>query len=330
MKVYYRFATLFILMVISQIGYAKISSSKGISKPGPEYMPWFTGPFLAPTPVIMAPGHPSLEPAILFSSAYGTYHSNWSLKKAPTIWSINPTIDYDFAISERWGLELYPGFIVNFSEGHSAAFLQDTNIYLGYQIATDDPNSWVPNIQIDLHQLYPTGKYEHLNPNKNGIDATGQGSFQFGPLFSVEKRFQPWGHYLNLEWSIGWLWGIPTHVESFNAFGGGYGTDGKAKPGTSFFGYFSGEYGITQNWVFACDFYLFNQSASSFSGIKGITQEGTTPSVSLPSSTQISITPSLEYNVSENMGFLFGTWVTVAGRNSQAFASLFWAAVFTF
>lgn len=294
----------------------------------PEYQGWFTGPLLAPTPVNMVPGHPAIEPILVISSTYGNYTHSWNMKHSPTVWSINPSLDFQFALSERWGLEFYPSYIINFSRGKSAAYFQDTNVFLGYQIANQDKNSWLPNIRLDLHQVYPTGKFKNLSADHFGIDATGEGAFQFGPTFIMQKQFTPGDHYLNLTWSLGYLWPLPTHVKGINAYGGASDTSGKVKPGKTWTAFFSGEYSFTQTWVFACDFFLINQSASSFSGTRGLNQ--TRDSVTLPSSTQISITPSLEYNLSSHLGLLFGSWLSIAGRNADAFASLFFACVYVF
>ena len=96
------------------------------------------------------------------------------------------------------------------------------------------------------------------------------------------------------------------------------------RPGQLLNVFVSGESALNQRWALAMDvFLLYQQATSRFKGIRGFTIDGQIAEVGLLSSTQISITPSIEYSDSKQLGWLFGGWFTIAGRNSGAFAGGF-------
>ena len=84
------------------------SQKKNVVHPGMEvpYYPWFTGPLLAPTSINMEPGHPAIEPSVTIFWNYGDYTDDWKLEKGNSSVTINPYVDFQFAITERTGIEL--------------------------------------------------------------------------------------------------------------------------------------------------------------------------------------------------------------------------------
>jgi hypothetical protein len=294
------------------------------------YTPWFTGPLLAPTPINMQPSHPAIEPSITIFKTYGRYDSHWSFKKQQGIWAINPLVDFQFAITDTLGIETLASFITNLRENQSSTHFQDTIVLFGYQISNDIKGSWVPNCRIILQETFPTGKYQKLNPHKYGIDSTGMGSFQTGPVLVIQKLFYFPHNFLSMEWSIGYLFPSKVNVKGFNAYGGGYHTKGKIHPGQTLTSFISGEYSINQNWVFAFDTEFLYQRKSHFSGKKGYDANGNIAKVGLPSSMQISFAPEIEYNFKAGSGLLAGIWFSVAGKNSSAFASAFLSYLYVF
>jgi hypothetical protein len=294
------------------------------------YTPWFTGPLLAPTPINMKPGHPAIEPTVTLFNTYGRYNSNWKLKKQDNIWAINPLVDFQFGITNNLGIETLVSFISNFKNGKSASHFQDTTVLFGYQVSNDIKGSWVPDFRLILQETFPTGKYQKLDPGKEGIDSTGFGSFQTGPVLVFRKLFYLPHSFFSLRWSIGYLFPSTVKVKGFNTYGGGYGTEGKVKPGQTLTAFLSGEYSINQRWVLAFDTEFLAQRKSHFTGKNGVNDIGEMASTNLPSSVQISFAPEVEYNFSQSSGLLAGVWFTVAGKDSAAFASAFLTYLYIF
>ncbi len=294
------------------------------------HTPWFTGSLLAPTAINMQPGHPAIEPSVTVFKTYGEYNSNWKTKKQDTIWAINPFVDFQFGITNKIGIETLISFICNFKNGKTASNFQDTIVLFGYQVSNDIKGSWVPDFRLIIQETFPTGKYQKLNPKKQGIDSTGYGSYQTGPIFVFRKLFSLYKNFLSLRWSIGYLFPSTVYVKNFNTYGGGYGTKGKVTPGQTVIAFFSGEYSISQRWVLSFDTEFFYQKRSIFNGKRGLTTTGNVASTGLPNSVQISFAPEIEYNFTSTSGLLSGVWFTVAGKNSAAFASAFIAYLYIF
>lgn len=304
-----------------------------VDRPGLElpYEPWFTGTLLAPTPVNMAPGHPAIEPSITIFNSYGRYDSDWSFKKTENIWTINPLIDFQFGFTENTGLEIYTAFVTNFRDGKSSTRLSDTIVLLGYQASNDVKDTWIPDCRLFLQTIFPSGSYDRLDPTRVTIDFSGQGAYFFGPSISYQKLFYFQKNFFSLHLSVGYFFPTRTRVRDISVYGGTIGTAGSIRPGQSFIGFFSGEYSINQRWVISYDtVFLYQRKTSRFKGDPGLNPDGSLATVGLPSSNQISIAPTIEYNFSPTDGLFFGVWFTVAGRNSSAFASGFVAYVYVF
>jgi len=208
--------------------------------------------------------------------------------------------------------------------------MQDTILLLGFQIANDVKGSWIPDVRIDLQQTLPTGKYQNLDPKKLGTDSTGQGTFQTGPLFIVHKLLHPGNHFLSLKMSIGYLFPSTVKVKGVNAYGGDPQTKGKVRPGQTFATFLSGEYSINQEWGWGVDALFSHQGKSTFSGRSGYNLNKQQTSVGLPSSSQFSLAPFIEYNFSSKMGALGGSWFTITGKNASAFLSGYFAFLYIF
>lgn len=292
---------------------------------GTSYTPWFTGPIFVPAPTNADPRHPVLQPAAFFVCTYGTYGSDWKVEKQQNKWTISPQLYLDAGFTEKLGIELVAAATSNFQGGRTSTHFQDTILLLGYQISNDEKDSWVPDFRIMIQETFPTGKYQKLKLENQGIDSTGQGSFQTGPAFAMRKIFTLSGQEFSLYWSAGYLFPTMVDVKGLNAFGGASDTKGKVRPGQGLFNFISGEYSITQNWVFAFDTVFFLQRKSHFSGTRGSTQE-----VNLPLTFQFSVAPEVEYNFSANAGLIAGVWFSAFGKNSSAFAGAVFSYVYTF
>ncbi|MBS0629925.1 MAG: transporter [Verrucomicrobia bacterium] len=318
-----------LLTFIPAVLCARISSS-AIPPPPEEKLPyeiWFTGTYLSATSININ----AVEPFITFLAFYGNYQSDWKVKSHETTWSINPAIQIMFKLTDRLGINFTGGFLSNFRGNKKATHITDSSITLGYEVLKDQKDSWVPNFRLSLDVLIPTGHYKRLDPKKHGIDITGGGAYFFGPLLAFSKTFRFPCHFMNLYWSFAYLFPINAYVKGVNTYGGGMGTRGKIRPGQALQAILSAEYSLTNHWVLALDLQLLHQTSSSrFHGRRGFMAPGVPARVGLPSSVNFSIAPQIEYNFNAKSGVLFGSWCSVAGRNSRAFASIFFAYLYVF
>lgn len=293
------------------------------------YEPWLSGTFLAPTPVNMEIGHPAIEPSITCFYTYGKYDSNWKLKTDESIVSINPLIDFQFAITERTGFEIFTSFLTSYSNGNTATRLSDTVILLGYQALDDVKDSWIPDLRLDLQISFPSGKHDKIDPTAPGIDFSGQGAYFFGPNISYQKLFYLPNSFFMLHLAAGYFFPTKPPITNLSVYGGEIGTNGFIRPGQNLIAFISGEYSFSQRWAFVFDTeFNYQRKSSKFSGNPGPNLSKS--DIGLPESVQISFAPTMSYNFSPNTGLLVGSWFTLAGKNATAFASGFFALVHVF
>lgn len=294
------------------------------------YTSWFTGPLFSPTPINMPPAHPAIEPSIIIGANYGAYDEHWHFVSSDNMWFINPSIDFQFGITDRIGMEIFAPFITNFKKGVSSTYFQDIPVLLGFQIATDVRGEWTPDIRLDIQEIFPAGNYQRLSPEKLGTDATGFGSFQTGPVFIIHKEFYPGKNPLALKASVAYTFPSNVTVHGLNVYGGGDNTQGTVHPGQILTIFLSLEHALTQRLGWGFDAMYVRERKSTFSGNPGIDAYGQEASVGLPSSSQYSFAPFLEYTFSAQLGLLGGAWVTLGGRNADAFASSYFGIVYIF
>ena len=129
-------------------------------------------------------------------------------------------------------------------------------------------------------------------------------------------------HYFNLPWSIDWFFfSTHAHIEGLSTYGGASNTRGRAYLGESFKLFLSGEYTITQHWVFAFDTIYRLDFKDRFSGKRGRDEKGEPAELGNPLRQQISFAPAIEYNFNDRIGIIGGVWVALAGQNTPQFYS---------
>lgn len=312
------------------VGYAHQKTKVTHPEVVPIYELWLTGPLLAPTPVNLDPGHPSLEPSITIFDFYGSYDTHWKLHTGDAVIALNLFVDFQFAFTKNTGVEIQAGAFSNFQHGKNSTHFEDTAVLLGFQLAHDKKDSWVPDVRFIIEEIFPTGNFQKFDPDKVDIEATGEGSFQTGPVLAFQKLFYFPKSFLTLRGSVGYFFPTPVKVKGFNTFGGGFGTKGRVKVGQTLLSYFSGEYSFSQRWVFAFDTQILFQGTSTFSGKAGVDASGLPADVGNPWLFQLSFAPQIEYNFSATMGIIGGLWFSLFGRNSDAFGSAFFAFAYVF
>lgn len=291
---------------------------------------WFMGPLLVPSPINAAPNRPAAEPSITAFCYYGNFDNNWKIHKRDiATWSVLYTAYAQVGLNKWLGIDFITNLQSNYNKQASYTHFTDTILRVGYQISEDKRlyGDWTPDCRLIFQEVFPTGKYQKLNPSKGGIDATGQGAFQSGVYLAFEKGFKyDTTHAYNLYAALGYF--LPTNfkVKKENLYGGNNFTDGKVRPGSVFSVYFSGEFEVSKHISIAFDSNYQQNLAGGFTGKMGIGQP-----VQVPQMVSFNVAiPEIEVTLTENAGIMFGPWITFAGQNTPSFAAFFVALLVFF
>ncbi len=300
-------------------------------EPGGEYDHWFTGPIFTPNPRALPPSHPALETVLISSCTYGIYDNNWKIQNIPQILSVGPYVDFQCSFNEIVGIEYIGSLASNFSQGMISTHLRDSIFRLGFQISRDRPESWIPDFRILLQETFPTGKYEKLNKRKKGTDLTGQGTFQTGIFLAFQKLFHAWEtHCFSIRGDIGYFVASNVRIKGVNYYTGIYDADGSVFPGQSLAVFLTGELSLSSKLNIACETFFQYQRRGHFSGkIKDLNSKNQ-PLIKIRGFAQLTIVPEIEYTITSNLGLIFGSAVTLMGKNAPAFYSALLSALYVF
>lgn len=288
------------------------------------YKQWFAGPLFTPNATTVDPKHPGIEPVIIVSNTYGKYDSSWHLESTPNLLSIIPYVDFQAGINEKIAFEIIALAAKNFCKGTTSTHFKDTILRIGYQIANDIPHSWVPDFRILLQETLPTGKYQKLNPRKYGTDCTGQGAYQTGFHLVAQKLFNAdSAHPFRLRGDLGYFFQSTVKIQGQSFYGGDIGTSGIVHPGRYLTIFLFGEYALSRTWALACELNYQQGQEGRFSKQRGDEFE-------VPAFNQIIVFPEIQRTISKNSAIIIGGSMTIAGKNSSAFASALFAFLHIF
>ena len=291
--------------------------------PGPPPTPWLTGPLIAPVGAVVPYGDFEIESYVYCTTNTGTYNKNWNTISAPhNFFSLNPQFLCFFGLTPWMDINIVPQFFYNRTAGQSSVNFGDLQVALDFQLLDPAATPYFPGIKFIVRETFPTGPFQHLNPNKLLTDQSGAGTFATTLDLVLYTVYHLGGHhFLSTTYSAAYTITSPAHVHGFNTYGGGFGTNGRALPGNSFQGIISFELTLNQNWVLALDNVYTHTDETQFYGAAGTTAAGLPATVGAPSSEQISFAPAIEYNFSSHFGIEAGCWFTAWGRNSTEFRS---------
>ncbi len=280
---------------------------------------WFTGPIVVLSGEVVEKGHTNWQPFIFQFWSCGRYDENWDKFSTPTVRTTNPQLCLTHGFAKNFDVEILPQVFFKQSGNSQSYRLGDFPFILGFQALWQKAGTWIPSLRVTLQETFPSGQYDNLIPSKQRTEVSGQGSYQTALGLNFQKliSFDPI-HALQLYWSLTYTVPSPTHVNGVNFYGGDPKTNGTVYPGQNLQAIFSFEFNLTKNWALACDVVNLWRDADRFSGKTRVkSRRG--------SGYNLSLAPGLEYNVSENLGFIAGSWFSAAGRNSSCFNSAVFA-----
>jgi hypothetical protein len=258
----------------------------------------WTGPLLASTPETLPVGHFYTEPYFFDVVQGGDHHPGSSGY-------------YQYGLAENFTVGFQPSFSKSVQGPDRSAAIGDFKLLSQLRLSHFTPEHRVPSIAIVLQEVIPTGKFDHLKPNKNGH---GSGSFATEVGVNVQHIFLL-GNKRLLRARFNWLQRFwhGGDVEDRSVYGTGAGFRGHAKPGniTTFIG--AVEYSVTREWVLAFD---VTRESTTKGRLRG-SYSGGGPTIDerFPSTHYVSFAPAIEYNWSDRTGAILGVWVIPKGHN---------------
>jgi len=281
------------------------------------FTPWLTGPLIAPTGEVVPVGHYSLQPYLLFNVNTGFYNPHWKSLSTPNFYNVTLQFQVQVGLTQFMDFQIIPSLLYNATQGQSAERFGDLPLILDFQILSAEKYQYMPGIKLGITETFPTGKYQKLNPKKRLTDVSGLGSYSttfdlvFYKIYPLHAH-----HFLSMTADVQYTYYAPLHIEALSTYLSSENTHGKIYPGATTSAILSFEYTLTQNWVLALDNVYTHADKDRFRG-----NPGTSGHVGRPSSEQLSFAPAVEYNFSENLGLIAGSWFSAAGRNAPEFYS---------
>lgn len=296
---------------------------KVLQKPAAaEQQPWLTGPLITPSSLVVPGGHYNIEPYLYVFNYTGMYDSHWHTERASNFWTTNLQLVLQIGLTPWLDVQSTPSAAYNYTEGVGSWTFGDLPIEIDLQIYNPGPDEWMPAVKLQLIELFPTGKYDKLDPKKKVTDAGGMGAFNTSIGLAIGKHFHLGGFYF-LDMRFYCQYSLPSavHLQGNNYYGGGTGTDAHFFPNQQLQIDIAVEASVSRHWAFALDIQANWYTRAHFSGNPGVDSNGQVASLGWGSGAQFSLAPAIEYNWSDRLGLIAGSWFTVAGRNAFHFYS---------
>lgn len=229
--------------------------------------PWLAGPLMENHPVSYPAGSGFIDFTTNYTANRGIFDASGNFMPTPRTSIDSFFADFAYGVSQRTDVRVNVSYFRNLVSGQSYSRLGDTSVTLGYQVWYQKNSRWLPDFRITIEEIFPSGRWDTLNPSYYGADATGAGSFQTAIGLRFRKTIALANErFLALHARI-WL-NHPSTVslDGFSIYGGSTSTQGSLVLGNSALVDLAFEYKYTQNWGFSFEWFVITQSASSFSG----------------------------------------------------------------
>lgn len=273
--------------------------------------PWWTGPLLAPAGKTIPSGHFNFEPYAF----YTTYPNNFKNIEITPILTAGVTDFLDLQMALPYDYSWI-------SQSRHSTDIADYSLGVGIQVLKQKEGGWLPDLRVVVQEVFPTGRFENLDPRKLGTDQTGVGAYITALSFNFQKLWQfRNGHYLRSRLSVVGAFPGSSSVHGLNAFGGSEVTEGSVHLGNSYAVDMACEYQLTQNWVPVFEVLYAHSDGTGFTGNPGFTPGGAILSIGGPGSNSASLAPALEFNFNSNLGIIGGVWFSVTGPHAAKFVT---------
>ncbi len=293
-------------------------SSPALSEDGP----WFTGPLLAPSGHTIPAGHSNLEVYGFYTKNEGIYKRHAKIIHTPgnhnTV--INPLFSH--GLNDFMDIQYSFPMTHNVNQGKQGGGVSDISALLGFQLLEQNDQALRPDLRITLHEVFPSGRYERLNPGNKGTDATGLGSYRTSITLNFQHLQQLFeSHYLRTRLSLDYTHFSAVKINGISSYGGTIDSSGNIKPGHHISIDIAGEFTLSQHWVAVMEAFASKRASTLFRGFPGTTVSGMPAMIGNTGFSDVSLAPAIEYNFNGNLGIIGGAWFSLPDNNSVKFVS---------
>ncbi len=281
--------------------------------------PLFAGNMIAYSANNTPPGHAFVQSYVYATHLLGMYNPDSRRIFDRHVHQYELEVEVAVGLTEQIDVTLeMRGFNIRTS-GSDTFQPGDTNLFFGFHVLEEKQRSLVPSVRFLVGEFFPTGKYDNLDVMFEGNDGVGMGAFSTYLGFIASKTYHLGCH--PFKWTVNVFYYLSSRV---NVNGGNIfildrpNLKGQVTPGVQFEFDLAFEYKFNRPWGVGLDIYFQQQNAGSFRS-NHVADEKAYPTI--PSSHLFSLLPTIEYNFSDRLSVLGGSWITVAGRNAPLFAS---------
>lgn len=266
---------------------------------------WWTGPMIANSASTLPRGHVLIEPYLYdVRSAHANGFGSLTYML--------------YGLTDRLTLGLVPVLGYNRVDGapdsHGVG-LGDLSVQAQYRLTQFHEGSWLPTISLMVQESLPTGRYDRL-----ARDSDGMGSGAYGTTLQLNTQtyfWMPSGRILRMRLNVSQAWSGWADLADRSVYGTADGFRGWARPGRSFFVDAAWEYSLTRHWVLALD---LTYRRTGGTRLRGYQAYGTPAPVRVHrdgrDSEAVGFAPAIEYNWSASLGMLLGVRVITGGHNT--------------
>ncbi|WP_229839565.1 hypothetical protein [Sphingomonas glacialis] len=290
---------------------------------------WFTGSLEASSPALSKAGTLALEPYIIYQINTGAYDNHGHHGTvAHDVDQLQAVIVLKYAVTDRLSIQALPSFdhVSNDQGSSSGLGLGDLPLELEYRFKDENGRTGSPSITGSIGINLPTGDYQHLSNQLNGI---GSGAYSAKQGIVVESLFDTrGGHPVRVRLFASVYEPLaPTSIRDASVYGTDAGFRGRAKPGVSGQVGVAAGYAIDQRWVLALDVV---QNYVARYRLTGVDRTSDPVAAYGRDRSTTALAPAVEYNWSANAGLIAGVEFSVAGRNTSSYIAPQIAFAFSF
>jgi Putative MetA-pathway of phenol degradation len=307
------------LVLLGAAATARADSSTGVAQQSLDDA-WWTGSLLAPNAATAPHGHMLVEPYVydeITNSSFDTHGDRHALDGGHQIGSLTYII---YALTDRLAIGLLPRFGYEEPAGapnSSAPAVGDFGLQLQYGLTRYTPGSWVPATSVVLGETLPTGRYDQLSRESDGL---GAGAYTTAlALYSQDYLWLANGRIMRVRLDVTYTWSACVGLENVSVYGTGAGFRGRACPGQTFTAIAAAEYSLTRNWVLAADVVYEHSDSTRVAGAEP-TSPGGSAFEDLLTATGASesqgVAPAIEYNFTSTVGVIAGVRILESGHNT--------------